>query len=157
MCVVWICDCCHHRHHSLRDSRQSAIDFVSVQDSVSSQRPPSVVLLKRMPHKGSCVATLLLVRSASSFLSKQTISSSRTALMSTEKSLVVDPFCFRQFQEHEASKTYGGTVFDLTVAEFEAIVNEKFDSSNLVDGYAPFCKHIFLKNTFSDNTFSRVI
>ena len=70
--------------------------------------------------------------------------------MSAEKSLAVDPFCYRQFREHEASKSYGGTVFDLTVKEFESIVNSKFDSAELVDGYAPFCKHIFVENTFVD-------
>jgi hypothetical protein len=28
----------------------------------------------------------------------------------TSKNLVVDPFCFRQFAEHEASQNYGGAV-----------------------------------------------
>jgi hypothetical protein len=64
--------------------------------------------------------------------------------------MVVDPFCFRQFSEHEASKSYGGTVFSNTIAEFEEIVNARFDESNLKDGYAPFCKHIFLVNDFTD-------
>lgn len=64
--------------------------------------------------------------------------------------MVVDPFCFRQFSEHEASKTYSGTVFSQSVAEFEDIVNARFDQSNLKDGYAPFCKHIFLVNDFTN-------
>lgn len=63
---------------------------------------------------------------------------------------MVDPFCFRQFSEHEASKTYSGTVFSQSVAEFEDIVNARFDQSNLKDGYAPFCKHIFLVNDFTN-------
>ena len=36
------------------------------------------------------------------------------SMMSTssdeQKNLVVDPFCFRQFEEHDASTSYGGTV-----------------------------------------------
>lgn len=36
------------------------------------------------------------------------------SMMSTssdeQKNLVVDPFCFRQFEEYDASKSYGGTV-----------------------------------------------
>ena len=66
------------------------------------------------------------------------------------KSLVVDPFCFRQFAENEQSKSYLGTVFSLSVAEFEDIVNQRYDESLLQDGYAPFCKHIFVKNDFTD-------
>jgi len=66
------------------------------------------------------------------------------------KSLVVDPFCFRQFAQHEQSKSYLGTVFSVSVAEFEDIVNQRYDESLLQDGYAPFCKHIFIKNDFTD-------
>ena len=69
---------------------------------------------------------------------------------SSEKNLVVDPFCFRQFAETDASKSYGGTVFDLSISEFEDIVNNRYEESNLKDGYAPFCKHIFLVNDFTD-------
>ena len=65
------------------------------------------------------------------------------------KNLVVDPFCFRQFQEQEASKNYGGTVFSMSIADFEKIANERFLEANLKEGYAPFCKHIFLKNDFT--------
>lgn len=67
--------------------------------------------------------------------------------------MVVDPFCFRQFSEHETSKSYGGTVFHLSIAEFEAIVNARFleeGSNDLKDGYAPFCKHLFVVNDFTD-------
>ncbi len=68
----------------------------------------------------------------------------------TTQPMVVDPFCFRQFAEQEASKSYGGTIFRQSVAEFEEIVNARFEESNLKDGYAPFCKHIFLINDFTD-------
>jgi len=66
------------------------------------------------------------------------------------KDLVVDPFCFRQFSESEASKEYGGTVFKQSIEEFEEIVNKYYKEENLKDGYAPFCKHAFIENTFSD-------
>lgn len=68
----------------------------------------------------------------------------------TTKSLVVDPFCFRQFSEHENSKSYLGTVFSLPISEFEDIVNQRYDEALLQDGYAPFCKHIFVKNDFTE-------
>jgi hypothetical protein len=70
--------------------------------------------------------------------------------MTTQNQLVVDPFCFRQFAEMESSKGYSGTVFNISIQQFEEIVNSRFDPTNLIDGYAPFCKHIFLKNDFTD-------
>ena len=70
--------------------------------------------------------------------------------MSSNKHLVIDPFCFRQFQENKSSAGYQGTVFDISMGQFEQIVNERFDPSNLQDGYAPFCKHIFIENDFTD-------
>ncbi|KAG7340609.1 DUF3228 domain containing protein [Nitzschia inconspicua] len=72
-------------------------------------------------------------------------------MATSSKNLVVDPFCFRQFQESEASKSYGGTVFSMTIQEFEDIANERYKEEDLKDGYAPFCKHIFLKNDFAEN------
>ncbi|CAB9515821.1 Protein of unknown function (DUF3228) [Seminavis robusta] len=68
---------------------------------------------------------------------------------SDSKSLVVDPFCFRQFAEQEASKTYGGAVFSNTVADFEGIVNARYKEEQLKEGYAPFCKHLFILNDFT--------
>lgn len=67
--------------------------------------------------------------------------------------LVVDPFCFRQFAENEKSKDYGGTVFDgISIAKFEEIVNSRYagNTSLLKDGYAPFCKHVFIENDFTN-------
>lgn len=72
--------------------------------------------------------------------------------MSTAKNLVVDPFCARQFSESDSSKTYLGTVFSISIAEFEEVVNHRFKEENLVDGYADFCKHIFIENDFTDAT-----
>ena len=36
--------------------------------------------------------------------------SSENDISKAQKNLVVDPFCFRQFEEHAASESYGGTV-----------------------------------------------
>ena len=72
------------------------------------------------------------------------------ATMST-KNLVVDPFCFRQFEEYPQSKTYGGTVFSQSIEDFEAVVNSRFQPEDLKDGYAPFCKHLFLVNDFTSD------
>jgi len=66
------------------------------------------------------------------------------------QALVVDPFCYRQFAEKESSKTYGGTVFSISVDEFTEIVNQRYDAKELKDGYAPFCKHFFIPNDFTD-------
>lgn len=70
--------------------------------------------------------------------------------MSGSKSLVVDPFCFRQFVEHDSSEGYSGTVFSAPIAEFEDVVNARYDKSLLKDGYAPFCKHLFILNDFTE-------
>ena len=70
--------------------------------------------------------------------------------MASNKNLVVDPFCFRQFKEHESSEGYQGTVFNVAIDKFEQVVNERFDASALQEGYAPFCKHLFVENDFTD-------
>ena len=92
------------------------------------------------------------------------VSMSESKMSSTmaapKRSIVVDPFCHRQFREYyqhddnETIKDYTGTIFDVSISEFERIVNERFHSSDgdllLQDGYAPFCKHLFLRNDFTD-------
>lgn len=65
--------------------------------------------------------------------------------MNTERhELVVDPFCLRQFN----NPSYTGSQINYSVEEFEKHVNEHYRASGnaLVDGYAPFCKHIFIPN-----------
>ena len=58
-------------------------------------------------------------------------------------SLVLDPFAHRQFNDPERSDyiPMGGD-------EFASRVNAAFESgaAPLVDGYAPFCKHVFVEN-----------
>lgn len=58
--------------------------------------------------------------------------------------IVLDGFAKRQFQD----KTYAGTRLDYDEDEFVKKVNEIYEANNkqLVDGYAPFCKHLFVKN-----------
>jgi len=70
---------------------------------------------------------------------------------STSKNLVVDPFCFRQFREHPArNQGYTGTIFDVSIDKFEEVVNQRYREQDLQDGYAPFCKHLFVENDFTD-------
>mmetsp|Transcript_34163 Transcript_34163/g.45165 ORF Transcript_34163/g.45165 Transcript_34163/m.45165 type:complete len:256 (+) Transcript_34163:49-816(+) len=62
---------------------------------------------------------------------------------STERQIVIDPFCMRQFTDD----SYTGSKVDFDPEEFEAKINQLFDEgSPLVDGYAPFCKHLFVPN-----------
>lgn len=67
--------------------------------------------------------------------------------------LVLDGFCFRQFDD----LAYGGTKIPIGKSEFMDVVLKYFeerlsvekefkDRPVLVDGYAPFCKHIFMSN-----------
>ena len=57
---------------------------------------------------------------------------------------VMDGFGLRQFN----NKDYTGTQVHYDPVEFEKKVNEYFESGELplVDGYAPFCKHLFVHN-----------
>lgn len=66
---------------------------------------------------------------------------------------MVDPFCFRQFREHpDKTAGYTGTIFDLSIREFEDVVNARYNPDSLQPGYAPFCKHLFVENDFTDAT-----
>uniref|UniRef100_A0AAV1UTW2 DUF3074 domain-containing protein n=1 Tax=Peronospora matthiolae TaxID=2874970 RepID=A0AAV1UTW2_9STRA len=58
--------------------------------------------------------------------------------------IVLDGFAKRQFDD----KTYSGTQIDFDREEFVKRVNEIYaaNSKQLVDGYAPFCKHLFIEN-----------
>ena len=58
--------------------------------------------------------------------------------------LVLDPFVLRQFDDPD----YTGTRFEYDKAAFEAKINGFYTSGEypLADGYAPFCKHIFVPN-----------
>lgn len=60
--------------------------------------------------------------------------------------IVLDPFCYRQFD-----KTKSSLFINYDMIAFAEKINEYYlNTPNcLKDGYAPFCKHIFIKN-FTD-------
>jgi hypothetical protein len=78
---------------------------------------------------------------------------SKPAAILTKKHIVVDPFCYRQFTEksntNNSSDGYAGVMFTNPISEFETIINSRYNPSLLIDGYAPFCKHLFLTNDFT--------
>ena len=78
---------------------------------------------------------------------------SKPAAILTKKHIVVDPFCYRQFTEksnsNNSSDGYAGVIFTNPISEFETIINSRYNPSLLIDGYAPFCKHLFLINDFT--------
>lgn len=61
-----------------------------------------------------------------------------------EPTFVLDPFVFKQFDDVK----YGGTRVDYDKAAFESKINELYDTGDylLEDGYAPFCKHLYVPN-----------
>lgn len=67
-----------------------------------------------------------------------------TMAASAKPALVVDPFCHRQFDD----PGYAGTRISVSKEEFAARANAHLEANPacLVDGYAPFCKHIFIEN-----------
>lgn len=62
--------------------------------------------------------------------------------------IVLDPFCYRQFD-----KTKTNLFINYDMQDFAQKVNNFYleNPSSLKDGYAPFCKHIFIEN-FTDMT-----
>ena len=63
--------------------------------------------------------------------------------MAAERTFVVDPFCARQFDEASKKTPF----ISMSIEDFEAKVNEMAGvEPTLHDGYAPFCKHLFVEN-----------
>lgn len=61
----------------------------------------------------------------------------------------LDTFCLRQFlPKWGGDAKYTGTRVDFDPKAFEAEINRSFAAGEvqLVDGYAPFCKHLFVPN-----------
>ena len=69
--------------------------------------------------------------------------------MAQARKIVMDPFCFKQFD----SAKIGSVMINMDKEEFAARINEFYlqvkDEGGLKDGYAPFCKHLFIEN-FTD-------
>ena len=59
--------------------------------------------------------------------------------------IVMDPFCFKQFDPSSGSAfiNYDKDEFNTKVNDFYLAVK---DQGGLKDGYAPFCKHLFIEN-----------
>ena len=58
---------------------------------------------------------------------------------------MLDDFAARQFDKAKAGLGF----IDFPKAEFAAKIQEAYDNDSevtLKDGYAPFCKHVFVKN-----------
>lgn len=77
--------------------------------------------------------------------------------MSAKRQLVVDAFCIRQWDA-----SYVGTRLlntGVTPESLEKACNDYLESGKgtLAPGYAPFCKHLFLPNTLSDQLKSAVL
>ena len=58
---------------------------------------------------------------------------------------VIDDFCLRQFEDENYK---GAKITTMSPTEVETYINKYVveNKISLVDGYAPFCKHIFLPN-----------
>lgn len=63
--------------------------------------------------------------------------------------IVLDPFCYRQFEKFQQGGPASSVVIKYDPAEFTEKINEIYingKNTNLKDGYAPFCKHLFVEN-----------
>ena len=93
---------------------------------------------------------LIVARTAASLLSLSAASSrTRHLTMASSKMFNLDEFVLRQFDD----PNYSGTKIAYDKAEFEAKINAMHASGEypLVDGYAPFCKHLFVPNFVGDS------
>jgi tetratricopeptide (TPR) repeat protein len=71
----------------------------------------------------------------------------KTKLISQKKmkkslKIVVNPSCFKQFEKTDKTINF----IDIAIPEFQEKLNSLYDPANLKEGYAPFCKHLFIKN-----------
>ena len=75
-----------------------------------------------------------------------------TTTSSLRRLIVVDAFCLgRQgFSKQAAPSSSKSHDLDVSVEDFEAAVNAAVSSENdLKPGYAPFCKHVFIRNNMT--------
>ena len=71
---------------------------------------------------------------------------SKATATAIQRKIVLDPFAFKEFEA-----AAGGTPsLPIDKEEFTTRVNEFYlavkDNGGLKDGYAPFCKHLFMEN-----------
>lgn len=66
-------------------------------------------------------------------------------MVSQAKKILLDAFCLRQFQKGS------GSFINYDTHSFESTVNDLYIKGHpLKDGYAPFCKHMFIENFIKD-------
>jgi Protein of unknown function (DUF3228) len=86
-----------------------------------------------------CLSVLAASRSAAPFQIAPFMSAAKMA----GKSITIDPFAMRQFTD----PNYAGSKISYPPQEFEDKINEHLHSgAPLCEGYAPFCKHLFIPN-----------
>ena len=103
-----------------------------------------------MPRRVRCLPSLLqqscmrALSFATRLLSINPLTPARLLVMTAAShTLVLDAFCLKQFDDPE----YTGTHVAYDKAKFEAKINALHtEGAPLVDGYAPFCKHVFVPN-----------
>jgi Protein of unknown function (DUF3228) len=86
-----------------------------------------------------CLSVLAASRSAVALRSALFMSAAKMAT----KAITIDPFAMRQFSD----PNYAGSKISYPAADFEDKINEHLESgAPLCEGYAPFCKHLFIPN-----------
>ena len=62
--------------------------------------------------------------------------------------IVLDPFCYRQFEKYQQGGLSSSIIINYDPVEFANRINDIYIASKdmLKDGYAPFCKHLFVEN-----------
>ena len=73
------------------------------------------------------------------------------------RKIVLDPFCFKQFDPAKV----GSVLVRFDKDEFTARINDFYlqvkDNGGLKDGYAPFCKHLFIENfTETESSYAQI-
>ncbi|KDO23190.1 hypothetical protein SPRG_09998 [Saprolegnia parasitica CBS 223.65] len=92
--------------------------------------------------------SLLLLRRARSLRAPvramSTSAPDETPKKPSSPSIVLDEFVMRQFDD----ANFRGTQVKYDKTKFEAMINKYYENGEyaLVDGYAPFCKHLFVPN-----------
>jgi Protein of unknown function (DUF3228) len=121
--------------HILTKSLRSTLAFFTVH---SQPTPPHRRLLhhaRKMSSSASASASAAAVAAAAATTPEPAF-------------LQVDGFALRQFKQSPLFKDHASCPIDFDPQEFEAKINSIWQEgkSQLVDGYAPFCKHIFVPN-----------
>lgn len=94
--------------------------------------------------KSAAIPKRTLFRSRTTFSSKSKI---MAASLISGETFFLDHFALRQWQD----SNFAGTRMNCDQQEFVDKVHSHFNSGGktLVDGYAPFCKHVFIPNEWS--------